>query len=129
MKVQLSNIVSLTSQRWLQDYSDRKTLLPGGITLDAAQFTADSNGEKIVLSGTVVSRASSEFKFGPAADADAEFYIVWRDINITLDGELAEVVRGGLLIEKFMPTITPAVRTILVDRGFQFLAYSTGSDE
>lgn len=129
MRVTLSANSAVTTNRWLQDYADRKVLLPGGITLDAAQWVANGDGQKIVPSGTVVGRTDLEAKFGPADAADAEVYICWGDHNITLDGELTEVCRAGLLIEKFMPTLGVGIKALLRDRGFQFLAYAEGVDE
>ena len=129
MRVELGGLPNKTSQRWLQDYSDRKVLLPGGVTLDAAQFTADASGRKIVLSGTVIGKLDAEAKYGPVDVGDSEVFILWRDIDITADGELAEAVRSGLLIEKFMPIMTAPVKALLRINGFQFLDYGTGVDE
>lgn len=131
MKVQLPGNSTKTAQRWLQDPSERRVLLPNGVTLDSTQFTADADGQLIVKGGTVIGRADGEEKFGPAAGTDTELYFLWKTINITTEGELAEAVRAGAIFEGLLPEpLDPAVRTKLLDRGFQFIPYpGTGIDE
>lgn len=122
----------VTGTRWLQEYSKRDVLVPGGITLDATKFTEALFPGGLIPSGTVISRdPETELKFGPADAADAEIYVLWRSISLPLDGELAEAVRGGptMVIEKFMPPMSDAIRDALRERNFQFMPYGDGVDE
>lgn len=122
-----------TEQRWLQEYSTRDVLLPNGVTLDETLFTDDAlYPDGTVKTGTVISRDPATMeKFGPANAAHPEIYVLWRTINFERDGELAEAVRGGptLVIEKFMPPMSAAIKAALRERNFQFMPYSNGVDE
>lgn len=121
-----------TGTRWLMEYSKRDVLLPGGVTLDQTLFPIGDFPKGLVRSGTVISRdPETMLKFGPANVAHSEIYVLWRDIDFEVDGELAEAVRGGptLVIEKFMPPMAANIKAALMERNFQFLPYSDGVDE
>lgn len=130
MKTELPNGSTRTAQRWLQDPSDRRVLLPNGVTLDPTLFPAAVNGKQIVRGGTAIGKTDAEDLFGPAAAGDDEVYLLWKTVDVA-DDPLAEAVRAGAVFEGLLPApLDPAVRDILAGRGFQFIKYSgAGIDE
>lgn len=101
---------TLASPPWAGDYGDRRALVPGGAKLNAADFTAGSDGKKFVPSGTVVGRTYAERDisqgYGPAAVADDEVHIVYHDVEDALHINDCTLYRGkaGLIVkETFLP--------------------------
>jgi hypothetical protein len=115
---------TLSSARWQGDYLDREHLVPGGATVDAAQFTAGSDGKKYIPSGTILGRTYAERDagtgYGPAADTDDEFFLVAFDVSDAGDVADVELYRhGSIVYENFLPvtfstnsaTIQAAIRS------------------
>lgn len=107
-----------TTPRWAGDYGDRSTLLPGGAKLDAAQFTAGSDGKKAVASGTLVGKKFSESSFGPADAADEQFGFVWADVADAASNNDVELYVSGRVKKNFLPTVPGS--TLLAATRIQF---------
>lgn len=105
--------------------------LPTALLATDVATVPGADGAKNVAGGTPIGRKGAEFEFGPAAADDDEIYLLWKTVDLVNEGPLAEAVRGCAVFEYFLPAPLPAaIKAILVDRGFQFLSYSsTGSDE
>lgn len=92
---------------WIGDYLNREHNLPGGVTLDMAQFPAGTypNG---VPAGTLVGRTNAEVdagaKFGPAADADDEVFLTLRTVQQGANGETEVYRRGSIVKNKYLAT-------------------------
>ena len=134
MRVSLPTASLKTTGRWLQDYSDRSVLLPGGITLDPVQFPVAVAGHQYVHGGTLVSKKVAEELFGPYDPTDDEVYFLWKTVDLIVEGPLAEAVRRGLIFERFLPdngvSLTAIVKTRLRGLNFQFGNYDgAGADE
>lgn len=101
---------TLATPPWAGDYGDRRALVPGGGKLNAADFTAGSDGKKFVPSGTVVGRTIAERDasqgYGPAAVGDADVHIVYHDVADALhinDCTLYRAKAGLIVKETFLP--------------------------
>ena len=96
-KVEQTTPTSTLNPNFMVDFLDREHLLPGGARLDPAGFTADANGRKPVIAGTIVGRTRAERDagtgYGPAGAADEEVYIVAFDCTNALDNPDVELVR------------------------------------
>lgn len=89
-----------TPPRWAGDYFNREHLLPGGVVLDASQFTDTTH----IPSGTVVSRKNAETAFGPADEADDVFYIIAFDVDdVTVKADAELYRHGGIVKTNFLP--------------------------
>ena len=83
-------------------------LVAGGVKLDAAAFTADGDGRKMVKGGTVVGRtyaeAATSAPFGPAADLDDEIFLVAFDVYDAAEDNDATLLKGNVVIfENYLP--------------------------
>lgn len=116
---------TLISPNWAGDCLGREYLQPAGSKVDNTAFgSADSSGAIPIPSGTVVGRTIAERDangaLGPAADTDAEFFIIAFDVTDSLvldDVELARPFSGLVVKENFLPgwsglsaTVKAAVR-------------------
>ena len=94
-----------TGPVWLSDWGDRRTLLPGGVKLVAADFaeTATGSGIRPVKAGTLIGRTFTEAEagtgFSPWVTGDDEVYLVWADIIDAVLKNDADVVRPESLIK------------------------------
>jgi len=97
-----------TTGQWRGDFSDRKSHIPGGITLDPAAFPAGTYPGGIVPSGTLVGRTTAErdagTPFGPFTAGDAETYLTFDDANLTLDRNVAAYRPGNVVYPMHLPT-------------------------
>lgn len=109
---------SESSPVWAGDYLSREHVLPGGSNVVAADWTADSDGRKVIPSGTVLGRTYAEREagtgFGPAADTDDEILIAAYDVTNAVDLTDVELYRPGSVVkENFLPdwdTLSAAVK-------------------
>lgn len=110
------------SKAFMGDFESREHILPGGAQLAAAGSWSGLTAN-IVPAGTVVGRTDAESAagadFGPAADADNEFYIVADETDVTAGRDRGtNLVRHGSVIKfNFLPgwaglsaTVKAAVR-------------------
>lgn len=90
-----------TTGAWAGDFSDRKSHIPGGITLDAAAFPVGTFPDGIVPSGTLVGRTAAErdadTPFGPFAAGDAEVYLTF-DVAVLADDPAVAAYRPGCIV-------------------------------
>ena len=108
----------LTEGSWAQETLTSHNLVPGGFKLDAAAFSAGGDGKKRVANGIVVGRTSAErlsgAKFGPAADADDEVFIVAFDVvDLAINDDVTFYRPTRQVYENKLPgwgTLTPAVQ-------------------
>lgn len=90
--------------------------------LPAALVAADTDtyaglGMKHIPSGTILGRTIAERDagtgFGPAADADDEFYLLWQDVSDADELDDCELYRpGGTVYENFLPNFAAASATV-----------------
>ena len=96
-----SNVV--TPPAWAGDYFDRAHMISGGQVV-ATGFTADAEGRKPILSGTLIGRTYAEqvagTGFGPADDADDEMYLVAFDVTDAVDLPDVELYRHGSMVKE-----------------------------
>lgn len=100
--------VTFTAPAWLVDDSSRDHVLAAPARLDAAAFTANSDGLKAVPSGTLVGRTAAEraanAPYGPFTSGDTDVYLTWREVyDAAMDADI-ELVRPGTAIKQnFLP--------------------------
>lgn len=110
----------LTAPAWCGDYGDREHLMPGGGRLNPADFTADAQGRKLVLSGTLIGRTIAERDanagFGPWTAGDEDVYLLWQDVTDAALNADADLYRPGSLVkENYLPG-TPTAPQLAVIR-------------
>lgn len=91
-------------------------LVAGGVKLDAAAFTADGDGRKMVKAGTPVGRtyveAAASAAYGPAADTDDEVFLVAFDVYDANEDNDATLLKGNVVIfENYLP-VTPSAAVL-----------------
>lgn len=90
-----------SAPRWAGSYGHRDVLLSGGAKLDAAQFSAGSDGKKLVPSGTLVGKTFAEASYGPADVADDQFAFVWLDVvDAATNNDVELYVRGEVRLNR-----------------------------
>lgn len=105
------NALTISTPRWLKDYGNRRTLVPGGGLINTAEFTPDSDGRITIENGTVLGRTTAEKEagtgFGPAVftvTPDDEFYILARDVVDALEDPYCTLVRhNSVIAENLLP--------------------------
>ena len=89
--------------------TDHGSLVPGGGFIDAAQFPADADGKKFIMSGTLIGRTYAERDagtgYGPAdIAADNEIYLLAYDVTDATKDIDCELYYPGLTVyENFLP--------------------------
>lgn len=108
-----------TLPNWKGDFTSRDHLVPGGVILDAAQFSALSgapytlNGKTYVPSGVAVGRTIAErdanTAFGPAAAADDEIFLLAFATDALEINPDATLYRGGSVVKQnYLPEVLAA---------------------
>jgi hypothetical protein len=112
---------TLASPPWAGDFGSRDHLVPGPFKVNAADFTADSEGRKNIPSGTILGRTLAERDagtgFGPAADTDDEIFVNYFEVTDAAENDDVELYRHGSQIkENFLPgwgSVAAGVKTAL----------------
>ena len=99
---------TLTSPAWAAQIRDAHTLIPGGATLAAGDFTAASDGKKKVASGTLLGRTRTERDagtgLGPWTTGDEEVFLAAFDVyDIDSDPGVTLYRPGSMVYENWLP--------------------------
>jgi hypothetical protein len=97
---------------WAGDWLDREHVLPGGVRLDAASFTAGSDGKKTAYSGTPVGRKNGETVWGPAADDDDHVRLLAFDAPDIASNANGDLYRPGSLVYLDKLPVTPSAAVL-----------------
>jgi len=108
-RIVFSNYERNLAPAWQGDFSDREHVLPGGAVVDASLFTANGEGKKFIASGSLVSRATKDAKFGPFNKTHADIYLVLHDVTDAAVNPEVELYRhGGLVKVNHLPAASQA---------------------
>lgn len=99
---------TLTSPVWAAQVRDTHTLVPGGATLAAGDFTADSDGKKKVQAGTLLGRTRTERDagtgLGPWTTGDEEVFLAAFDVyDIAADPGVTLYRPSSMVYENWLP--------------------------
>jgi hypothetical protein len=111
----------VTNPAWAGDFLDRHSLMPGGATVNPADFPVDSKGRKPIRSGVLLGRTYTERDsgtgFGPAALADEEVYLLAFDVPDAVQSPECELYRHQSLVrENLLPdwgTMATGFKTLI----------------
>ncbi len=88
--------------RWAGDFATRDSHIPGGITLDAAQFPVGTYPNGTIPSGTLVGRTAAErdadTAFGPWATGDVEVYLTFNTVPDIKENPNVAAYRTGRVV-------------------------------
>ena len=96
---------TITSPNWAGDFLDPDHLVSGS-QVDPAGFTADAQGRKPILSGTMVGRTYAEQVAGTAygpldpTGGDEDFYLTAFDVTDAADLPDVELYRHGSIVKE-----------------------------
>lgn len=95
-----------------------------GITIDASLFTADANGNKIVVNGTVLAKVDATGKYGPYDDTATDGRENEANAGVLFNGGVncknGDVITGimlhGSVLRARLTGWTPALETAVAGR-------------